>query len=71
MLKSMTEFKSERSTSLFRRNRLQVGNRVKTTNHSNGTVVRVDRDDKGVFIVVRLDISPHEFVYDEDELEII
>jgi hypothetical protein len=71
MLKSMTEFKSEKSTSLYRRKQLQVGNRVKTSNHSNGTVVRVDRDDKGVFIVVRLDLSPHEFVYDEDELEII
>ncbi|SPF51845.1 conserved hypothetical protein [Candidatus Desulfosporosinus infrequens] len=49
----------------------QVGDRVETYNHCKGTVVRVDIEEGGVFIVVRLDIPYGEFVYDPYELEII
>lgn len=71
MLKSIPEFKSEASTYLLRKKQPQVGDRVKTSNQSKGTVVRIGYDEKGVFIVVRLESSPHEFVYDPDELEAI
>ncbi|MHB8072811.1 hypothetical protein [Desulfosporosinus fructosivorans] len=47
----------------------EVGDRVETCNHCIGTVVRVDRDKIGVFIVVRLDIIPGEFAYDPSDLE--
>ncbi|MDP4159626.1 MAG: hypothetical protein Q8911_07690 [Bacillota bacterium] len=52
------------------RQQLQVGDRVKTCNDCIGTVVRVDRDEIGVFIVVKLDIIPGEFAYDPEDLEI-
>jgi hypothetical protein len=69
MLKSMREFKTEANTSLIHQKQIQVDDRVKTSNQSRGTVVRIGNDEKGVFFVVRLDNSPHEFVYDPDELE--
>lgn len=69
MVKTNPEFKSETSTSLLRQKQIHLGDRIKTNNHKEGTVVRVDRDEKGAFIVVRLDTSPHEFVYELDELE--
>lgn len=47
----------------------KVGDRVETCNHCIGKVVRVDRDDIGVFIVVQLDIIPGEFAYDPCDLE--
>ena len=49
----------------------EVGDRVETRNHCLGTVVRVDRDEIGVFIVARLDILPNEFAfaYDPRDLE--
>lgn len=54
----------------FRNEQLfEVGDRVETCNHCIGTVVRVDRDEIGVFIVVRLDIIPKEFAYDPSDLE--
>jgi len=58
-------------TSLRRKHEFLVGERVKTSNHRIGTVVRIDRDEIGAFIVVRLDIIPREFAYDPDDLEII
>ncbi|MCO5384472.1 MAG: hypothetical protein NHB14_00625 [Desulfosporosinus sp.] len=47
----------------------EVGDRVETFNHCVGTVVRVDRDKIGVFIVVRLDILPREFAYEPCDLK--
>jgi len=54
----------------FRDKRLfEVGDYVETCNHCTGIVVRIDRDEIGVFIVVRLDIIPGEFAYDPSDLE--
>lgn len=64
-------FASKISPTRRHRHRFQVGDRVKTSNHCIGTVVRIDRDEIGVFIVARLDIMPGEFVYDSEDLEII
>lgn len=47
----------------------EIGDRVETGNHCTGTVVRVDRDEIGVFIVVKLDIMLGEFAYNPSELE--
>lgn len=61
-----------KSKFFFRNERLfKVGDRVETCNHCLGIVVRVDRDEIGLFIVVRLDIIPGEFAYDPCDLEII
>lgn len=61
---------SKKSGSFLRHERqFKVGDRVVTYNHSVGTVVRVDQDKDGVFIVVRLDILPREFVYEPCDLE--
>ncbi|MDP4127238.1 MAG: hypothetical protein Q8912_09870 [Bacillota bacterium] len=54
-----------------RQHQFQVGERVKTSNHRIGTIVRIDRDELGVFIVAQLDIMSGEFVYDPDDLSII
>ena len=51
------------------RSRFQVGDRVITSNCRLGTVVRVDRDELGEFVVVHLDILPGEFAYDPWDLE--
>lgn len=51
------------------RSRFQVGDRVITSNCRLGTVVRIDRDELGEYIVARLDIIPGEFVYDPCDLE--
>lgn len=51
------------------RSRFQVGDRVITCNCRLGTVVRVDRDDMGEYIVVHLDILAGEFAYDPWDLE--
>lgn len=61
------EFKTAKS--LRRQQQFQVGDRVETCNHCIGTVVRIDRDENGVFIVAQLDIVPREFAYDPNELE--
>ncbi|AFM41664.1 hypothetical protein Desaci_2734 [Desulfosporosinus acidiphilus SJ4] len=66
MLKQMYEFKRAANT---RHNNFKVGDRVKTNNLNDGAVVRVDRDENGLFLVVRLDISPIEFIYEPEELE--
>lgn len=47
----------------------QVGDRVETCNQCLGTVVRIDRDEIGDFIVAKLDILPGEFAYDPWDLE--
>ncbi len=60
---------SETGSSLSHQRQFQVGDRVETCNHCLGTVVRVDRDEIGVFIVARLDILPSEFAYDPWDLE--
>jgi hypothetical protein len=69
MLKSIPELTSETVTSPLRQGQFQIGDRVKTNNKNAGTVIRVGRDKYGVYIIVRLDISPREFAYDPDELE--
>ncbi len=61
----------ETSPSLRHQYQFQVGDRVETINHCKGTVVRVDIDENGVFVVVRLDILCGEFAYDPYDLEII
>ncbi|HBV85419.1 hypothetical protein [Desulfosporosinus sp.] len=63
--------KLKTDNSLNHQHKFQVGDRVKTSNHRIGTVVRLDRDEIGAFIVARLDIIPREFAYDPDDLEII
>lgn len=61
---------SKKTGSFFRHERqLEVGDRVETCNHCIGTVVRVDCDEIGVFVVARLDIIPGEFAYDPSDLE--
>ncbi len=60
---------SEGTTPVRSRHRFQVGDRVITCNCRLGTVVRVDRDDLGEYIVVQLDILPGEFAYDPWDLE--
>ncbi|GAB6155450.1 hypothetical protein JCM17380_42010 [Desulfosporosinus burensis] len=47
----------------------EAGDRVETGNHCTGIVVRVDRDEIGVFIVVKLDVMLGEFAYNPSELE--
>jgi hypothetical protein len=47
----------------------QVGDRVITNNSRLGTVVRLDKDEQGDFVVVQLDILPGEFAYDAWDLE--
>lgn len=61
--------KSEIGSSLCRQTQFQVGDRVETCNHCIGTVVRVDKDEIGVFIVAQLDVLPGEFAYDPWDLE--
>jgi hypothetical protein len=46
-----------------------IGDRVITNNSRLGTVVRLDKDDQGDYIVIRLDILPGEFAYDSWDLE--
>lgn len=61
---------SKKTSSFLRHERqFEVGDRVVTCNQSIGTVVRVDRDNNGVFIVVRLDILPREFAYEPWDLK--
>ncbi|HEY8908944.1 MAG TPA: hypothetical protein VIM51_01505 [Desulfosporosinus sp.] len=61
--------KSETGTSLRRQRQFQVGDRVSTNNSCLGTVIRIDRDDVGDYVVVRLDILTGDFDYDLWELE--
>lgn len=59
----------QKSSSLRRITQYLVGDRVMTNNCRLGTVVRVDKDELGEYIVVRLDILPGEFAYDSWDLE--
>jgi len=47
----------------------KVGDRVITNNSRLGTVVRLDRDEQGEFVVVSLDLLPKQFAYDPWDLE--
>lgn len=60
---------SETGPSFRNQPQFQVGDRVETCNHCLGTVVRIDRDEIGIFVVARLDILPGEFAYDPWDLE--
>ncbi|SDG32853.1 hypothetical protein [Desulfosporosinus hippei] len=60
--------KPKTTVALRQRQLFHVGDRVKTSNHYVGTVVRVDRDEVGEYIVARLDEIPQEFAYDPDDL---
>ncbi len=64
-----TKRESETGPSFRRQPLFQVGDRIETCNHCLGTIVRVDRDEIGVFVVARLDILPGEFAYDPWDLE--
>jgi hypothetical protein len=59
------------SPSLRCQYQFQVGERVETYNHCKGTVVRVDIDESGVFIVVRFATLHGEFSYDPCDLKVI
>ena len=61
--------KSEKGNYLRHQLQFQIGDRVNTYNHCVGTVIRLDRDNVGDYIVVRLDILPGEFHYDPWELD--
>jgi preprotein translocase subunit YajC len=59
---------SQRKTSMAYK-MFQRGDRVITNNSRLGTIVRVDKDDQGEYLVVNLDILPGEFAYDAWDLE--
>ncbi|MCO1600823.1 MULTISPECIES: hypothetical protein [Desulfosporosinus] len=69
MIEKYHEFQSD--SSLLHQYRFQVGDRVETCSHCIGTVVRIECDEMGVFIIVHLDILPGEFAYDPYDLEIV
>lgn len=54
---------------LLRRQIFQVGDRVITNNSRLGTVVRLDKDEQGEYVVVSLDVLPKQFAYDPWDLE--
>lgn len=47
----------------------QIGDRVVTNNCRLGTVVRLDRDELGDYIVVHLDVCSGDYAYDASDLE--
>ncbi|MDR3587705.1 MAG: hypothetical protein P4L59_20690 [Desulfosporosinus sp.] len=59
------------SPSLRPQYQFQVGDRVERYNHCKGTVVRIDNDENGVFIVVWFDSLYYELAYDPYDLKII
>jgi preprotein translocase subunit YajC len=59
---------SQRKTPMMYRT-FQRGDRVITNNSRLGTIVRVDKDDQGEYLVVKLDILQGEFAYDAWDLE--
>ncbi|SPF56957.1 conserved hypothetical protein [Candidatus Desulfosporosinus infrequens] len=67
----MRELAFKTSRFLRHQGQFHVGDRVVTYNQCKGIVVRVDIDESGEFIVVRLDIPYAEFAYDLDELKVI
>jgi len=52
-----------------RKNNLTVGDRVITNNSCLGTVVRLDHDNFGDYIIVKLDLLKWHFAYEPWELE--
>lgn len=67
----LTQKREFRSSTFQKRLKFKVGDRIETFNHCRGTVVRPDRDENGDFVVARLDLVPHEFAYDPDDLRVI
>lgn len=66
----MLAMTQDRNSTSFRKiSRFQVGDRIMTNNCRLGTVVRLDKDELGEYIVVRLDILNGEFAYDYGDLE--
>lgn len=61
----------ETDSPLLNQHKFQKGDRVQTCSNFTGTVLRVGRDEIGVYIVVCLDLIPGEFVYDPCELKIV
>ncbi|AFM40447.1 hypothetical protein Desaci_1428 [Desulfosporosinus acidiphilus SJ4] len=59
------------SPSLCYKDQFQVGDHVETYRHCKGTVVRVDNDESGLFIVVRFETVYGEFAYDPYDLKVI
>ena len=59
------------SPSLHHRDQFQSGDHVETYNHCKGTVIRVDIDESGVFVVVRFNTLYGEFAYDPYDLKVI
>lgn len=57
------------SNSLRKTTPFRVGDRVMTDNCRLGSVVRIDKDELGEYIVVHLDILAGEFDYDSWDLE--
>ncbi len=57
--------------SLLHQYQFHVGDHVETYNHCKGTVVRVDVDETGVFIIVHFDTLYGEFAYDPYDLKVI
>jgi preprotein translocase subunit YajC len=68
MMFSMNRDSESRSSSRTKR-KFKVGDRVTTSNRCLGTVVRIDRDEVGEYVVARLDILPGEFAYDPWDLD--
>ncbi|SDI48858.1 hypothetical protein [Desulfosporosinus hippei] len=64
-------YEAQTDSSPFHKQRFQVGDRVETCSHCLGTVIRIECDEMGLFIIVRLDILQEEFAYDPYDLEII
>lgn len=59
----------ESGSSFRTKRKFKVGDRVTTSNRCLGTVIRIDRDEVGEYIVARLDILPGEFAYDPWDLD--
>ncbi|HZW83025.1 MAG TPA: hypothetical protein VFF14_06295 [Candidatus Deferrimicrobium sp.] len=53
----------------FHHGKVHVGDRVITANCRLGTVIRLDHDELGDYIVVQLDLLKGEFAYDPWDLE--
>jgi hypothetical protein len=62
---------SETSPPIRPQYQFQAKDRVETYNHCKGTVVRVDTDESGVFVVVRFETLYGEFAYDPYDLKVI
>lgn len=65
----MLAVRREKDTPLRKQVHYQAGDRVITNNCRLGTVVRIDRDELGEYLIVSLDILPGEFAYDPWDLE--